>query len=335
MPHVLILTEAGPEYGYGHLGRCVAMAHGLREAGLDVEFRLEGTAPKGFLGPFAQQKGGWHSGPEGDYSPAFSPLRWLVVDSYRATLPVLAQWAECAPNVLFLDDDHRLAYPPGHWVLNYAPTARPEHYPDAQRVLAGLAYAPLRPTFWAAAVRTRFPDAIQHAMLTLGGMPNPDLHNRLMAAIQKAMPKATLHVLLGSTPADTLAPPARLNVVLHPPLDETQMAALMQQCDIAITAGGTTLLELCATRTPAAAIATAPNQLPMLDYLVAKGAMTALPNPTEPEFLMRASSALGSALSLTRRRRMADNMARHGPDGHGALRIAALLKGHLDPVSLV
>jgi spore coat polysaccharide biosynthesis predicted glycosyltransferase SpsG len=254
---------------------------------------------------------------------------WLVVDSYRASYDTLSQWAAYAQQVLFFDDDQRLAYPAGQWVLNYSPAAHPSHYIGAARVLAGLEYAPLRPEFWQPLPRKQFPYTVGSVLLTLGGMPNPDLFNLLLAALRHAIPRCHVHLVRGNTPDEALAPRPGQRVTLHSHLTATQMQGLMQECELALTAGGTTVLELCTTQTPSVCIATAENQLPTLTHLAQHDAIALLPPPQPPDYISRVIGALTATQSLTRRRKLAHNMARYGPDGQGAHRVAAQLLAHL------
>ena len=101
----------------------------------------------------------------------------------------------------------------------------------------------------------------------------------------------------------------------------TEMAQLMQQCDLAISAGGSTLYELCATGVPRLAIVLAANQQGIVaamarqDLVVPLGAVTEL----QPALVAAAVSRL---LSDWQKRDRMNRQGRKLVDGQGALRVA-------------
>ena len=101
----------------------------------------------------------------------------------------------------------------------------------------------------------------------------------------------------------------------------TEMAELMQQCDLAISAGGSTLYELCATGVPRLAIVLAANQQGIVaamarqDLVVPLGAVTEL----QPALVAAAVSRL---LSDWQKRDRMNRQGRKLVDGQGALRVA-------------
>mgnify|MGYP002226996556 CR=1 FL=1 len=83
-------------------------------------------------------------------------------------------------------------------------------------------------------------------------------------------------ILIGSPWSRWLFPDPGLRLYEH----VAQMAELMQRCDLAVSAAGTTLFELCSAGTPAVSFTMADNQF-----------TTAVPDGGRvPEFLMQETS---------------------------------------------
>ena len=81
------------------------------------------------------------------------------------------------------------------------------------------------------------------------------------------------------------------NAVLH--INEHNMSALMQKCDIAISAAGSTLYELCATGIPAITYTLADNQLIAAEQFDKQGIMLSAGDCRDDEgFIVRLEKLL-------------------------------------------
>ena len=217
-----------------------------------------------------------------------SPLA-LVVDNYLIGTDELAAIKKLVPLLVAIDDlnDREL---PVDLIINGNVTGPSLGYKADRRLLLGPEYVLLRPEFRARPART-IAERAQRVMVTLGGsddlnltplvleaLRGTGLHisvvvgprfnrnlmkelvndwNGIMTPTDKKMVRPVLSGD-GEIPVESRCP-ADGNTVEF--LESPDMAALMCRADLAVSAGGSTLYELCATGTPAVVVAVAENQV--------------------------------------------------------------------------
>lgn len=191
-------------------------------------------------------------------------LKWLVVDSYEATASYLTALDKCVP-VLYIDDMCKELYPIAA-LLHYSQwpdeASYEEKYRDtATHVLAGMQYAPLREEFCDRISRGRREKSI---LITTGGTDTYNVSGRLLQYCMKRQEFAdyVFHVIIGSlnqheSMLQELAG-NNANIQLHK--NVRNMSDYMRSCEMAVSAGGTTLFELCACKIPAVCFSFADNQ---------------------------------------------------------------------------
>ena len=115
-------------------------------------------------------------------------------------------------------------------------------------------------------------------------------------------------------------------VVLHE--NVTEMASLMAECDLAFSAGGTTLYELCAVGVPSVSYTMADNQIPGVKAFDEAGLIPWIGDVrNNPNFYEKAVEQLSALASDADRRRAQSLRMRMAIDGAGADRIAEALCG--------
>ena len=196
----------------------------------------------------------------------------LFVDSYFVTEPYRQAVSGICP-VAYLDDLQLFDYPVD-LVINYdiiPEDMLPSYqaaYKRAGQTLLGASYTPLRRQFQMEVPAVR--PSVKDILITTGGSDPYHFCLNLLSCFQErlsaliAEPDFHLHVLIGSLNEDK-----RLLMDLAEELpflklheNVTDMATLMASCDLAISAAGTTLYELCAVGIPAVSYSFADNQLP-------------------------------------------------------------------------
>ena len=186
----------------------------------------------------------------------------VLVDSYFATPGYLSalQKLTCTAYI----DDLQAFDPPADLVINYDLTVDPGFYTKAGRLLGGSAYTPLRRQFSACSY---------HVWDTMSGIfsfPPGDRsvqHRRRAFKTPDRVPRwqnVTFHVLTGPMHVHRAGllnmAQADGRIVLCEGVQD--MASLMASCDLAFSAGGTTLYELCAVGVPSVSYTMADNQIP-------------------------------------------------------------------------
>lgn len=287
---VFIRTDANTQIASGHLMRCISIANACRKCGMEVRF-LVSDEESVFL---------FHEKLSADFSitrlksasydhleqelPELLALladqkfqnRIFLLDSYYVTETYLTSVRTLAKTV-YIDDLMLFNYPVD-LLINYdvIPSCNMSFYrsayTNAGKSLLGAAYAPLRDQFQNREMPLR--DQVRNVLITTGGSDPFHFCLRFLHFLKKTVflqkpdskgiPDSILfHILVGSlnTDRDTLFSLVSAAPFIRLYENVTDMASLMESCDLAISAAGTTLYELCALGVPAVSFTMADNQL--------------------------------------------------------------------------
>jgi UDP-2,4-diacetamido-2,4,6-trideoxy-beta-L-altropyranose hydrolase len=344
-PRILFLADAGPAVGGGHVMRCLTLARALTERGAACAF-VESRAAAPILRRF-----GW---------PAHTPLAMandeatpeLLTDAqnfahqFQADIVVVDHYGlgsgeetalgdRGARRVVAIDDladrGHAcdLVVDPGYGRRADAYRALA---PDHARVLAGPAYALVRPEFgaarWRAMSRRAGHPPVRRALVSLGLTDVGAITARVVEALSAHLGETRLDVVLGAgTPSvEPLAPLAERDRRIRLWIDTGEMASLMADADIAIGAGGSSTWERATVGLPSATVILAENQRAMTAHMAAAGLTLAL-DAGAADFeaqLARAWTALtDDALVRWRLAEASSELC----DGRGAERVAEAVLG--------
>ena len=300
--------------------------------------------------------------PVSDAAFPFPDKPVLLVDSYFVTDSYFLSLKANAA-LVYLDDLRAFDYPVD-LVINYdilTSEAQQEYehsYTRAGKKLLGGAYAPLRPQFQAAgrALPSVSDDKICHVLIASGGSDPYHTTLHLTEYLLAECPSGyCFDLLLGSMNPDRQAlceladsqnlcpsafPSAKAStVILHQGVSD--MASLMQSCELALSAAGTTLYELCAVGVPTASFIIADNQIASANAFAQNDAIPCLGDVRMTEASVKKEAAhwvtsmnpyvknQAASVHLLRYRKVSKRMQQL-VDGNGAVRIAdaliALLK---------
>ncbi|MEG1316520.1 MAG: glycosyltransferase, partial [Oscillospiraceae bacterium] len=163
-------------------------------------------------------------------------------------------------------------------IINYNIYADSFDYSYCKNTLLGTQYAPLREEF-AAAYQTGFRVniSVKNVFISTGGSDpqNIGVHILTEFAKHEYFKSLTFHIVVGSL-NEHKEEIARLSKQYHNIklcTNITAMAALMQSCDIAISAAGSTLYELCACGLPTVNYFFADNQKLIAENFANQGIM--------------------------------------------------------------
>jgi len=258
---VIIFTEAGPEFGYGHLMRCLALAEGFREKSLNVIFVVRGEGEfSHFLKDYTVFKKDWLK-----YNILFEFFDindLAIVDSYYANEQVCKEIYNAFSDVLFFDDMKRIKYP-GGFVLNGVIGAENLGYSFNKKIkyLLGPNYQPLRKEFWQVQ-EFEVKDIIRKVLITFGGSDITNLTPFYIKQAHRKYPNAEIIVVIGSGFKNKKEIENlnynNLKLVYSP--EALAMKNLMLNCDLAISAAGQTISELASIGVPSIGIQVAENQ---------------------------------------------------------------------------
>ena len=275
---VIFRADAGTDIGYGHVMRCLSLAHALREVKIRCVFVSCDNVP----GEVITRNGFEFVALNTDQEEMLSELekveriikklspRFLVVDSYRVSRVYMQAMRGLAP-LVYIDDVKSFPYPCDvlvnyniygeEWAKDYLR----DQAPFETKLLLGLKYAPLREEFAFCPPRTVRKSA-KNILVSTGGADTQDVSRKILTIIQK-MPQwegIHFHFLVGALnpykqQIETMASEME-NVKLH--FQTKRVSDLMQMCDMAVSAAGSTLYELCACGIPTVTYILADNQIP-------------------------------------------------------------------------
>ena len=302
---VAIRADASRRIGSGHLMRGLTLADALRERGANCIFAAR--RGDGDMLSYLQARGYATADlpprPDGDEDAddlqrrdametlARLPSRvdLLVCDHYDLSDTwQLALRAQC-DRLMVIDDlanrDHDcdllLDQNLGRVPADYA-----SRVPGQCRILAGPAFAVLRPQFAAARSaalerRARTGGALIRLMISLGGVDEPNATCKVLEVIESTTVGRTseIVVLLGAgapwiDEVKALAARSVANIQVH--VGVSDVAALLQEADLAIGAAGGSSWERCCLGVPALLIVLADNQRPGARALESAGAAVIL-----------------------------------------------------------
>lgn len=338
---LVIRADASPEIGVGHVMRCLALAQEWQDRGGRAVFVMAACTPaiRARLSNEGCEVVSCDVVP-GDGADAAATANvarqyesdWIVVDGYVFRPEYQVRVHDGIRKVLYIDDAAACGRYHAEIVLDPNLSASETSYAgcvDGAQLLLGTRFALLRREFrtWSGRNRT-IPAHAGRVLVTLGGSTPQTLALKVLEALAKIQDEITdvVFVLGGSTSESFLPGRAaeRLGskVTFHKAASD--MAALMAQADVAVSAAGSTCWELCFMGLPSLLIDVVANQAPealelhkqgcavyggSADVVTAEGLAKQVPD------LIR-SEETRSAISVR---------CRHLVDGRGAERVVSAM----------
>ena len=266
----LIRADGNPQIGTGHIMRCLSLADAFREQGKEIAFVIA----KPYFQKLIQERGylctvlGTTFDHMEDELPLFLPIlkrdrpELVILDSYFVTPKYMKMVKDAVP-LLYIDDLNAFGYP-ADIVANYNIYGPEIPYSGSKTYFLGPKYAPLRKEFQGLG-RRRVKKCVENVLVSTGGTDPYHVALRCAEYLREHLVSegVTFHFVLGAMNRDVEALD-RLScgcpsIKLHRQV--TDMCSLMMQCDAAISAGGTTLFELCACGLPTVTYILADNQI--------------------------------------------------------------------------
>ena len=346
---ILIYTDGNTDIATGHLMRCLSVACTLRELGGRAEFAVSDEASADLLASFFPKGNGFpvhilhanYRKPETALKaltqlltrgPAPSPasdgpeqksFSALLIDSYFVTQDFLEALRSLVKTA-YIDDLYAFDYPVD-LVINYDFAPPERFYSKAGKALLGCGFTPLRAQF--SGLTPVFREQVEDVLISTGGTDAWNAAGKFASALLTTPESASwrLHVLTG--PMHAHRNELQALAASHPQLllheKVTDMAGLMRTCDLAVSAAGTTLYELCAAGVPSVSFTMADNQLPCSrDMERFAGIPCAGDVRSTPDLIGRLLSLLFSLAENPQKRSALSRSMHAAIDGKGSERIA-------------
>ena len=355
MKTISFRTDANSQIGAGHVVRCLSIAYACRQQGMRTIFLVSDGESEAYINKLTTQDPSLapdevvvlHSDDEKPHTEIAGMIETssiLLLDSYAFDNTYINRLkAASAGNTrIAIIDDFSRADLNADIIINYMPKGKEVHYKNADLVLAGLSYAPLRPQFAEGAKDESVGTGTLTHFSVRGAQPVRSAEKRVSVPVPH---DSSPRILISTGGADryhmrdAICECIPLTHSLTPVVADgsiADMATLMKSCDLAITAGGSTLIELCATGTPAIVFTVADNQLPQVRPLAEQGVISFAGSIGDGDethvtaeraaVLKNIKTLLDDLLSDAEKRSAMSEKMRSLVDGRGAERIATALQ---------
>lgn len=267
-----IRVDANEKIGLGHLMRCSAIALQLKELGTEILFILSESYGEDIL-----QKNGFkaivlHNEyedkikeiPDLEKIIQDKKIKVMLLDSYQINAGYMEKIKGLVKLVYI--DDMKLEKYPVDLLINYTLGTEAEEYLhmgyELDKLLLGSRYMPLRAEFSSEPIVIK--EKAEKVFITTGGtdwygMVSDILGNLCREPFRELKKIVVVGKFFKDDKRIEELKKAYGNIIFFK--DICEMSAVMKSCDVAISAGGTTLAELVACGIPTICFSVADNQL--------------------------------------------------------------------------
>lgn len=256
--NVVILTEGGKDYGFGHVARCSSIFQAFQYFNVSPRFFVNGDdSVRSILLDIDFEVFDWTN----DLSLIFQ-ADIVVIDSYHVDLQFYNKLSEKIPLVVYIDDNNRLKYPKGI-VVNGTLDVSNMNYSRRENIkyLVGNEFIPLRKDFWNVP-KLKIKDFIETILIMMGGNDLRDLTPKILKLLNDNFPNVNKKVIIADSfnniPKIESLENDTVKLIYSPNSNEVVNA--MSTVDLAVSASGQTLYELACIGVPTIAIGIIDNQ---------------------------------------------------------------------------
>ena len=255
---VVILTEGGKDYGYGHVARCSSIYQAFEHYNIFPRFIVNGDESiESIISEINFEIIDWLN----DFSVTHQ-ADIVVIDSYLSDLNYYHKLSNNVPLVVYIDDNNRLDYPKGI-VVNGTLDISNIGYSQREGItyLTGNEFIPLRKDFWNIS-KLKINDSIGNILITMGGNDLRNLTPKILELLNNNFPEVSKKVII----TDSFKNISEIEELKNDSVDliyspnSQEIIDTMSNVDLAISASGQTLYELACIGVPTIAVGIIDNQ---------------------------------------------------------------------------
>ena len=338
-------VEGGSRIGMGHLVRCMSIASAVKKY-TDVTFFCafedsESVIRENGFEVIKLTSSGFELKEVSEICEhtAGETKPYILVDSYEASKEYLSELKKYF-KVIYMDDLAEEVFP-ADVIINYNAYATIEEYEDLYMhcqddekptFLVGSEYIPLREQFISKVTVKK--DEVSDILIMVGGSDSLNLSEGITREIIEFSDEyktRRIHIVCGKMNPN-LSKLQELereyaNVRIH--INVSDMCSLMKECDVAISAAGSTCYELCAAGLPFVVFSYVDNQKRILSWAERGIAVSAGDIREKRNIEDSYKDIIQGLVKLCGNTELRKNMALNNKkliDGNGALRLAKKLK---------
>ena len=262
MTEILIYANGSASIGLGHIMRTSALGEELKDLGFNISYLTDKSdeaaisviEDKGFKVTNIDNIISFLNSYKGD------KYFTIIIDSYCIEESHIENFYNMGNRIVYIDDLNNFKDYNMDLVVNYAVGAEELIYNGAAQKLLGSKFTPLRKEFTGILYKNSN-RRIKDILITIGGADPHNITGDILELVLSEYKNINFHVVLGN--ANPYKEEIKKiysfeNVYIYENVKD--MGSLMTKCDIAISAGGSTIYELCACSIPTIALITADNQ---------------------------------------------------------------------------
>lgn len=256
-----LLANGNNSIGMGHIMRCVAMAEVMIEKNIEVYFYTKYEQGYKFL-----IDKGFNTLLYKNILDIEINCEYIIIDSYDVDKNIFDILKQKAKKLVYIDDLNLFDYNV-NLVINTGVNAKNMGYNfvSNKKFLLGCEYCILRKEF-KQETKKSINKNVKNILITTGGSDKYNMTFEIFKFLKSILSKVDYHIIIGQAFN-------KENIILNGENDvhlydsPGNMAQIMNNCDLAISAGGNTLYELCNLGIPTIAFIYADNQLNLVNGL--------------------------------------------------------------------
>lgn len=332
-------VDGNYEIGSGHIMRCLSVATALREEGqnsifVTADHLMDAVISNAGFSSCSLDTN-WN-----DMESELAKIQWMmqalkpdkiIVDHYSVTPRYFEQLNKIAK--AWYIDDLNIAYYCVEGLINYNVFAKDlgyeNMYSEQTELLLGAIYAPLRKEFLKMPAR-KVNTEVHRILILTGGSDPVRVSQQILSFIKKntAWNQILFDFVVGMLNPQLFEIQKQAqklpNVEIH--TNVNKMSELMMSCDIAVSAAGSTLYELCACGTPTITYSLADNQkLGAQAFSTHKMMLDAGDCRENLNFEQNLEDCINNMIQNLNLRMQTSKLLQQSVDGNGAARIAKIL----------